>query len=174
MILHTAWKHQRKNIDYTVRCHYNEVDFLKNIHKRHLIACPLGQVMGCLFVDPASDWYSASIPAFTYAISYHIWQYHNVTGLYLELTKGNLYLTLMGEKRVILMASCKTAVSRMHWQWRYCRLALSPRSVLRNWEKNGCNKRTALYQGWVKNSLLVNLHLWYFWLHKVPIKSNGS
>ena len=32
----------------TVRCRYNAVNFLKNIHKRHHIARPLGRGMGCL------------------------------------------------------------------------------------------------------------------------------
>ena len=33
---------------YTVRCRYNAVNFRTNIHKRHLIACPLGRGMGSL------------------------------------------------------------------------------------------------------------------------------
>ena len=32
----------------TVRCRYNAVNFLTNIHKRHPIARPLGRGMGCL------------------------------------------------------------------------------------------------------------------------------
>ena len=32
----------------TARCHYNTVNFLTNIHKRQLIARPLGRAMGCL------------------------------------------------------------------------------------------------------------------------------
>ena len=32
----------------TVWCRYNAVNFLKNIHKRHPIARPLGRGMGCL------------------------------------------------------------------------------------------------------------------------------
>ena len=32
----------------TVRCRYNVVTFLTNIHKRHPIARPLGRGMGCL------------------------------------------------------------------------------------------------------------------------------
>ena len=34
----------------TVWCHYNTVNFLANIHKRHPIAHPLGQGMGCLLL----------------------------------------------------------------------------------------------------------------------------
>ena len=30
------------------QCHYNVVNFLTNIHKRHLIARPLGCGLGCL------------------------------------------------------------------------------------------------------------------------------
>ena len=33
---------------YIVWCHFNMVNFLTNNHKRHPIACPLGQAMGCL------------------------------------------------------------------------------------------------------------------------------
>ena len=33
---------------HAVQCRYNTVNFLKNIHKRHPIARPLGQGMGCL------------------------------------------------------------------------------------------------------------------------------
>ena len=32
----------------TMQCHYNTVNFSTNIHKRHLIAHPLGQGMWCL------------------------------------------------------------------------------------------------------------------------------
>ena len=34
----------------TVRCHYNALNFLPNLHKRHLIARPLVRDMGC-FLD---------------------------------------------------------------------------------------------------------------------------
>ena len=36
------WEH------YTVRCHYNAVNFLQNSHNRHPIARPWGRGMGCL------------------------------------------------------------------------------------------------------------------------------
>ena len=35
-------------IQYTVRCRYNAVNFITNIHKRHPMARPLGRGMGCL------------------------------------------------------------------------------------------------------------------------------
>ena len=41
------WMHQ-PIISHTVRCRYNAVNFLTNIHKRHPIARPLGRGMGCL------------------------------------------------------------------------------------------------------------------------------
>ena len=37
------------SISHTVRCHYNAVNFLKNIHKRRPITRPIGRGMGCLF-----------------------------------------------------------------------------------------------------------------------------
>ena len=49
----------------TVRCHYKAVNFLTNIHKRHPMARPS-------FLDPASDWYSASVSAIICVIFYNI------------------------------------------------------------------------------------------------------
>ena len=37
-----------RSCNYTVRCRYNAVNFLTNIHKRHPIARPLGRGMGCI------------------------------------------------------------------------------------------------------------------------------
>ena len=36
------------HISHTVRCRYNAVNFITNIHKRHPMARPLGRGMGCL------------------------------------------------------------------------------------------------------------------------------
>ena len=36
-------------LHYTVQCHYNMVNFIRNHHTRHLIAHPWGWDMGCLF-----------------------------------------------------------------------------------------------------------------------------
>ena len=65
----------------TVRCHYNVINFLTNIHKRHPIARPLGRGMG-VFVDLAADWYCASVPVIIYVISYNIGPCYNCTWLY--------------------------------------------------------------------------------------------
>ena len=35
-------------VSSTVRCRYNAVNFITNIHKRHPMARPLGRGMGCL------------------------------------------------------------------------------------------------------------------------------
>ena len=46
---HKIWlqfPHQSRVI-HIVRCRYKEDDFLKNLHKRDFIACPLGWGMGC-------------------------------------------------------------------------------------------------------------------------------
>ena len=61
----------------TVHCRYNTVNFLTNIHKIHPIARPLVS-----FVDPASDWYSASVPVIIYVISYNFGPHDNDTRLY--------------------------------------------------------------------------------------------
>ena len=65
-------------------CRYNTVNFFTNIHKRHPIARLLGKVW-VSFVDPASDWYSASVPVNIYEISYNIGPRYNGTRLYLSL-----------------------------------------------------------------------------------------
>ena len=59
-----------------VQCHYNVVNFLKNIHKRHPIARPSGRV------GSASDWYPASVPAMMCAISCYIELRYNGTQMY--------------------------------------------------------------------------------------------
>ena len=63
---------------YSVECCYNTVNFLTNIHKRHPIACSLGLLS---FVDPLSDWYSASVPVIIYVTSYNIRLCYNYTRL---------------------------------------------------------------------------------------------
>ena len=40
----------------TIWCRFNTVSFLYNPHKRHPIACPLGQAMGCLLHDDVIKW----------------------------------------------------------------------------------------------------------------------
>ena len=74
-------------ISYTVRCCYNAVNFLTNIRKSHPIARKVRTVYGVCFVDPASDWYSASVPVIIYAISYNIGPPYNGTWLYFEHQK---------------------------------------------------------------------------------------
>ena len=67
----------KQDIRHTVWCRYNALSFLKNIHKRHPIACPFGASYEVSFVDPASDWYSAWVPAILYTISYYIGPNYN-------------------------------------------------------------------------------------------------
>ena len=66
----------------TVRCHYNAVNFLQNIHKRHNIAHPSGRGMGCLlWVQSLID----ILPQFLQmmcAISCYVGLCYNVTLLY--------------------------------------------------------------------------------------------
>ena len=74
-------------IPNTVRCHYNAVNFLTNIHERQSIARPLGRAMGVSFVDPACDWYSSPVPVIIHAISYNIGLHYNGSGLYETIPK---------------------------------------------------------------------------------------
>ena len=47
----------------TVWCHYNKVNFLKNINKRHPIARPLGRGMGCfLWIQHLTDFMTLFLP----------------------------------------------------------------------------------------------------------------
>ena len=61
----------------TVRCHYDAVYLPTDIHKGQPIARPL-----VYFVDPASDWYSVSVPIVIYVISYDIGPRYYGTWLY--------------------------------------------------------------------------------------------
>ena len=56
---------------------FKAVDFLTDVHEWH----PKARYW-VSFVDPVSDWYSTSIPAFIYVISYDIGQRYNDTRLY--------------------------------------------------------------------------------------------
>ena len=60
----------------TVRCRYNAVSCLPNIHKTHLQFSRWGDVWD-VFVDPASDWYSASVSVVIYVITYNSGQRYN-------------------------------------------------------------------------------------------------
>ena len=51
----------------TVRCRYNRVNFIKNIHERHPIAHPVGQGMECLlWIQPLLD----ILPQFRQCVQY--------------------------------------------------------------------------------------------------------
>ena len=83
--LHSIIPHWCGIPTHTVRCRYNAVTFLTNIHKRHPIARPSGQGMGWVsYVDPVSDRFSASVPLSIYVISYNIGPQYSGTRLYME------------------------------------------------------------------------------------------
>ena len=84
-LCHSAWVNQDHPCYwYTVRCHYSTVNFLTSIHRGHHIACPLRWGMGVSFVDSASDWYFASVPAIIYATSDYIGLPYNGIQLHME------------------------------------------------------------------------------------------
>ena len=70
------------NWSNTVQCRYNSANFLTNIHKR--FSLPFRVRYGVSFVDPASDWHSASVPVIIYVISYNIGQRYYGTPLYIQ------------------------------------------------------------------------------------------
>ena len=66
----------------TVRCCYNTVNFLKYSQKTPH-SSPIRVRYGVSFVDPASDWYHASVHVSIYEIFYNIRLHYNGTRLYL-------------------------------------------------------------------------------------------
>ena len=68
-----------------IECRYNAAIFHTNIRKRH----PFTQIFikDTPFVDPASDWYSASVPVIIYEITYNIEPRYNNTQLYMCLSQ---------------------------------------------------------------------------------------
>ena len=101
----------------TVECCYNVDNFLKNIHKRHPIARPLGRGMGCLFwiqhligilpefLQSFMQYLTTLNCAIIYAISYYIELRYNCTQLYMELeTTPYCLYNFHYEKNVILNA----------------------------------------------------------------------
>ena len=69
----------------TVPCRYNAVNFYTKIHKRH----PTSERYGMFFVDPTSDWCSASVLAIIYVISYNTGPCYNGTQLSIILSYGS-------------------------------------------------------------------------------------
>ena len=73
-------------LDSTVPCRYNVVNFLTNIHKKAPHSSPARARYGVTFVCSPSDWYSASVPAISCAISYHIGPHYNSTRQVFSIT----------------------------------------------------------------------------------------
>ena len=63
---------------------YKAINFLIHIHKKTPHSSPVRVRYGVSFVDPGSDWYSASVPVIIYVISYNIGPRYNGTRLYLR------------------------------------------------------------------------------------------
>ena len=83
-----------------MRCHYNTIKFLQNIHKRHPIPCLLEWGMGCLlWGDRVTEWYSVSVPAMICAISCFIGL---CSGLALDILKMESWMH-MGRTAIIII-----------------------------------------------------------------------
>ena len=83
-----------------MRCHYNTIKFLQNIHKRHPIPCLLEWGMGCLLWGArVTEWYSASVPAMICAISCFIGL---CSGLALDILKMESWMH-MGRTAIIII-----------------------------------------------------------------------
>ena len=94
---------------FKVQCRYNAVNVLTNIHKRH----PRARPYGVSFVNPAPDWYSASVLVIIYVISYNIGPRYNSTRLYLTrrswtsagLRYGRRHLNANSWKQIMMTSS---------------------------------------------------------------------
>ena len=64
-------------IQNTMWCHYNLVNFLKNSHKIHPIAHPLGRDMGCLLYAPNLIYIWPR--SLQWCMQYHLILYHVIT-----------------------------------------------------------------------------------------------
>ena len=80
-LIHPSTLTFSSHISCTVWCRYRAVSFLTNIQKT-VHSSPVRVKYGVLFVDPASDWYSASIPVIINVMSYNIGPCYNGTQLY--------------------------------------------------------------------------------------------
>ena len=83
----------------TVRCRYNAVNFITNSHKRHPMARPLGQGMGCL-----------------------LWIQHliDIMSQFLQLLMQNLTILDRVIKALDCISLCHLATTRYHSQhWPY-------------------------------------------------------
>ena len=79
----------------TVRCCYNAVNFLTNIHKSTR-SSPVRARYGVFFffANPASDWYSALVPVIIYIISYDFGPLYNGTRLYYAFIQDQCRMTV--------------------------------------------------------------------------------
>ena len=105
--------------DDTVRCRCNAVKFLINVHKRHPIARPLGRGVGCLLSNPASDWYSATVPVIIYAISCYIRPRYNGTRLYYLIFKLSSTFVYMATLQVYTLHDEVSYILHDMFPWGY-------------------------------------------------------
>ena len=68
---------------HTLRCRYNAVKFCQILPRNTAHSSPVMARYVVSFVDPASDWYSASLLVIKYLMSYDIGPRYNATRLYL-------------------------------------------------------------------------------------------
>ena len=61
--LHRRQNHKLQYVLDTVQCRYSAVNVLKKFLKNTPHSSPVRARYGVVFVDPACDWYSASVPA---------------------------------------------------------------------------------------------------------------
>ena len=162
-LCHSAWVNQDHPCYwYTVRCHYSTVNFLTSIHRRHHIACPLRWGMGVSFVDSASDWYFASVPAIIYATSDYIGLPYNGTQLHMENIYPfyfemviNVSLSKCDSKSLMLQPSRGKRYCLTHWG-RVTHIYFSKLSI--NGSDNG------LAPGWRQAIIWTNAGILFIWI----------
>ena len=89
----------------TVRCRY--VNFLALYSQKTPHISPVRARYGVSFVDPASDWYSAWVPATIYVISYYIRPRYKGTRLYIRYVTQILMGTLVTSLALLIKTMAK-------------------------------------------------------------------
>ena len=105
-----------------VQWHYNAVNFLTNIHKGHPIGRPLS------YVDPASDWYSTSVPVVSvsvikipinthYGFMLHIRNIYNIKNMFSKITRLSRHRRMLVCKETYKTYCCWSSITRYWTQY---------------------------------------------------------
>ena len=100
-----------------MQCHYNVVNFFQKYSQKTTHSSPIRPRYGVSFVDPASDWYFASLPVIIYVISYNIGPCHNGTRLYSYLVSFLDSCSLTLGASPLSPCTIINSISLIPWHW---------------------------------------------------------